>query len=102
VFEVVKLTEEAINEVELGMMNNEYDVRKGKRISFALRLEDLTAYDYWYYSDLISSSNVKVALRGTDYKLVQVTEKKSVIPESNECGLFTLEIPINFVRYDTV
>lgn len=101
VFEVVKLTEEEINDVELEMINNEYDVRKGKRISFALRLEDLTAYDYWYYSDLITSSNVKVALRGTDYKRVQVTEKKSVIPESNECGLFTLEIPINFVRYDT-
>lgn len=102
VFEVVKLTEEAINDVELEMMNNEYDARKGKRISFALKLEDLTAYDYWYYSDLITSSNVKVALRGTNYKRVQVTEKKSVIPESNECGLFTLEIPINFVRYDTL
>lgn len=102
VFEVVKLTEETTNEVSLEMLTNEYDVRKDRRVSFSLRLEGLTAYDYWYYSDLVTSSSVKVSLSGTNYRQVQVTEKKSTIPETSAGKPLTLEIPINYVRYDTL
>ena len=102
VFEVVKLTEETTNEVSLEMITNEYDVRKDRRVSFSLRLEGLTAYDYWYYSDLVTSSSVKVSLSGTNYRQVQVTAKKSTIPETSYGKPLTLEIPINYVRYDTL
>lgn len=102
VFEVVKLTEETTNEVSLEMVTNEYDVRKDRRVSFSLRLEGLTAYDYWYYSDLVTSSSVKVSLSGTNYRRVQVTAKKSTIPETSAGKPLTLEIPINYVRYDTL
>ena len=102
VFEVVKLTEETTNEVALEMITNEYDVRKDRRVSFSLRLEGLTAYDYWYYSDLVTSSSVKVSLSGTNYRQVQVTAKKSTIPETSAGKPLTLEIPINFVKYDTL
>lgn len=102
VFEVVKLTEETTNEVSLEMLTNEYDVRKDRRVSFSLRLEGLTAYDYWYYSDLVTSSSVKVSLSGTNYRQVQVTAKKSTIPETSAGKPLTLEIPINYVRYDTL
>ena len=102
VFEVVKLTEETTNEVSLEMITNEYDVRKDRRVSFSLRLEGLTAYDYWYYSDLVTSSSVKVSLSGTKYSQVQVTTKKSTIPETSSGKPLTLEIPINYVRYDTI
>ena len=102
VFEVVKLTEETTNEVSLEMITNEYDVRKDRRVSFSLRLEGLTAYDYWYYSDLVTSSSVKVSLYGTKYRQVQVTTKKSTIPETSSGKPLTLEIPINYVRYDTI
>lgn len=102
VFEVVKLTEETTNEVSLEMLTNEYDVRKDRRVSFSLRLEGLTAYDYWYYSDLVTSSYVKVSLSGTNYRQVQVTAKKSTIPETSAGKPLTLEIPINFVKYDTL
>lgn len=102
VFEVVKLTEETTNEVSLEMVTNEYDVRKDRRVSFSLRLEGLTAYDYWYYSDLVTSSSVKVSLSGTNYHQVQVTAKKSTIPETSAGKPLTLEIPINYVRYDTL
>lgn len=100
VFEVVKLTEETTNEVSLEMLTNEYDVRKDRRVSFSLRLEGLTAYDYWYYSDLVTSSSVKVSLSGTNYRQVQVTAKKSTIHETSSGKPLTLEIPINYVRYD--
>ena len=102
VFEVVKLTEETTNEVSLEMLTNEYDVRKDRRVSFSLRLDGLTAYDYWYYSDLVTSSSVKVSLSGTNYRQVQVTAKKSTIPETSSGRPLTLEIPINYVRYDTL
>lgn len=102
VFEVVKLTEETTNEVSLEMLTNEYDVRKNRLVSFSLRLEGLTAYDYWYYSDLVTSSSVKVSLSGTNYRQVQVTAKKSTIPETSAGKPLTLEIPINYVRYDTL
>lgn len=102
VFEVVKLTEEATDEVSLEMMTNEYDVRKNRRVSFSLRLEGLTAYDFWYYSDLVTSSSVKVSLSGTNYRQVEVTTKKSTIPETSAGEPLTLEIPINYVRYDTL
>lgn len=102
VFEVVKLTEETTNEVSLETLTNEYDVRKDRRVSFSLRLEGLTAYDYWYYSDLVTSSSVKVSLSGTNYRHVQVTAKKSTIPETSAGKPLTLEIPINYVRYDTL
>lgn len=102
VFEVVKLTEETTNDVSLEMITNEYEVRKDRRVSFSLRLEGLTAYDYWYYSDLVTSSSVKVSLSGTNYRQVQVTAKKSTIPETSAGKPLTLEIPINYVRYDTL
>lgn len=102
VFEVVKLTEEATNEISLETITNEYDVRKDRRVSFSLRLEGLSAYDYWYYSDLVTSSSVKVSLSGTSYRKVQVTAKKSTIPETSAGKPLTLEIPINYVRYDTL
>lgn len=102
VFEVVKLTEETTNEVSLEMVTDEYDVRKDRRVSFSLRLDGLTAYDYWYYSDLVTSSSVKVSLSGTNYRQVQVTAKKITIPETSAGKPLTLEIPINYVRYDTL
>lgn len=102
VFEVVKLTEETTKEVSLEMLTNEYDVRKGRRVSFSLRIEGLTAYDYWYYSDLVTSSSVRVSLSGTAYCQVQVTAERSVIPETSEGKPLTLEIPINYVRYDAI
>lgn len=102
VFEVVKLTEETTNEVSLETLTNEYDVRKNRRVSFSLRLEGLTAFDYWYYSDLVTSSSVKVSLSGTNYRQVQVTAKKSTTPETSAGKPLTLEIPINYVKYDTL
>lgn len=102
VFEVVRLTEETTNEISLETITNEYDVSKDLRISFSLRLDGLTAYDYWYYSDLVTSRSVKVSLSGTNYRKVQVTAKKSTIPETSAGKPLTLEIPINYVRYDTL
>lgn len=102
VFEVVKSTTEYTESVDIETITNQYDQRKNRRDSFTLRLEGLTRYDLWYYSDLITSSQVKVSLDGTYWYQVEVTAKKQTIPETDAGKLNVLEIPINYRKYDTL
>ena len=102
VFEVVKSTTEYTESVDIETITNQYDQRKNRRDSFTLRLEGLTRYDLWYYSDLITSSQVKVSLDGTNWYQVEVTAKKQTIPETDAGKLNVLEIPINYRKYDTL
>lgn len=101
-FEVVKSTTEYTDSVDIETITNQYDQRKNRRDSFTLRLEGLTRYDLWYYSDLITSSQVKVSLDGTNWYQVEVTAKKQTIPETDAGKLNVLEIPINYRKYDTL
>lgn len=103
VFYIVKQTNETDETISLENVQNEYTELKGETDGFTLRLEDLTRYDFWYYSDMIISSNVRVSIDGgaTFYR-VQVTDKKYNVPETNEGRLSTLEIAIKFRKYDTI
>lgn len=101
-FEVIKVTTETTEEVDIATITNEYDPRKNRRDSFTLRLDGLSRYDVWYYSDLITSSSVKVSFNGTTWNQVQVTAKKQTIPETDCGALNVLEIPVNYRRYDTL
>lgn len=102
VFEVVKSTTEYTESVDIETITNQYDKRKNRRDSFTLRLDGLTRYDLWYYSDLITSSQVKVSLDGTNWYQVDVTAEKQTIPETDAGKLNVLEIPINYRKYDTL
>lgn len=103
VFYVSKQTSETADAFTLENLQNEYTEIKGTADSFALRLEDLTRYDLWYYSDLVNSSNVRVSIDGgVTFYSVQVAEKKYTIPDSDEGKLSTLEIVVNFRKYDAV
>ena len=102
VFEVVKSTTEYTESVDIETITNQYDQRKNRRDGFTLRLEGLTRYDLWYYSDLITSSQVRVSLNGTNWYQVEVTAKKQTIPETDAGKLNVLEIPINYRKYDTL
>ena len=80
---------------------NQYDVRKGFEVGFVAALEELTAYDYWYYSDIINSSNVKT-FHNDEWRKVEITTKDVTIPNSSNGGLKRLEIQINFAKYDAI
>lgn len=103
VFYIVKQTNETEETISLENVQNEYTELKGETDGFSLRLEDLTRYDLWYYSDMITSSNVRVSIDGgaTFYR-VQVTDKKYTIPDTDAGRLSTLEIAIKFRKYDTI
>ena len=102
IFEVVKQTAAAEDVISLETIANDWNERKGRLESCTLRLEGLERYDMWYYGDVITSSKVRVTFDGQKWYNVQVKTKNFTLPNSNIGKLGTLEIDINFARYDTI
>lgn len=101
-FEVSKPTTAAANNYSLMPTDNEYVEVKGRVDGMTLRLNDLCAYDLWYYADVITSSKVEVSLDGVNYNQVQVTTKNYTLPDGETKINGKLEIAINWKRYDAV
>ncbi len=70
----------------------------GEEEVFTLRLEHLTAYDVWWYSDLLTSDYVMVtndSLASPTAKLVEVTTKSITIPDGSVKDT-TFEIKVKY------
>lgn len=70
---------------------------KGTRKGLRLHLPQLTAYDYWYYSDIITSSDVRVAVSEIDADFgedtrVKVTTKSATIPNGARVADFDVDV----------
>lgn len=102
VFDISKPTVETGDTVALANILNEWTEIKGRVDGFTLRLENLDRYDLWYYSDLITSSRVRVSIDGVTWYDVHVDESACTLPDSNAGKLSTLEIPVKFRKYDAV
>lgn len=103
VFKVVQQATEAVDEVEMLTADNSYDIRKGRRDSVTLRLDGLNRYDLWYYGDVVTSSFVVVSFDdGTTSYRAEVTTKNIELPANDEGALGSLEITLNYSRYDTL
>lgn len=75
---------------------------KGRKEGFALRLDNLCAYDVWYYADVITSSDVKVSLDGgATWARVEVTNKNITLPNEDATD-GKVEIAINWKEYDPI
>lgn len=101
-FEVRDLEIAAGDVVKLETVNGQYKQAKGRNEGLKLYLENLTAYDYWYYADLITSSRVEVSLDGVTYYEVEVTTKSVTIPNCSEGALNKLEVELNWRKYDEI
>lgn len=101
IWELVKNTISQADKVSLVTLDNSYNEIKGRDEGFSLRLDGLNAYDYWYYSDVITSSDVEVSFDGSIYTKVQVTSKSVTIPDGNATD-GRLEINVNWKHYDAV
>jgi len=101
-FDISKATVETGDNVALANILNEWTEIKGRVDGFTLRLENLDRYDLWYYSDLITSSRVRITIDGLTWYDVHVDESAYTLPESNAGKLSTLEIPVKFRKYDAV
>lgn len=101
-WEVCKQKVSAVDSYSLLPIDNEYIQIKGREDSFSLRLENLSAYDLWYYSDILTSSKVEISFDGgTTYDRVEVTEKSASIPDGDAFN-GKLDVNVNYKRYDAV
>lgn len=101
-FKVVKQATEAVDEVEMLTADNSYDIRKGRRDSVTLRLDGLNRYDLWYYGDVVTSSLVGISFDDEKEYRAEVTTKNIELPANDEGALGSLEITLNYLRYDTL
>lgn len=101
VWERRNVKEETADALELDSLQNEYETRKGIVESFTAYLDDLDAYDFWYYADIVTSSRVEV-LHGGAWLSVDVENKEYQIPNTSAGALEKLEINIKFRKYDTL
>lgn len=101
-FEVVSLKSSIYGTFSLQTLDNSYNVRKGREEAFELLVEGLTAYDLWYYSDILTSSSVKVSFNGVDWYQVEVRGDGQTIPNGDAGEFYKLSIPVNFRRYDAI
>ena len=101
-WEVAEVKHSATDVVELVNIYGGWKSRKGSEVSVVLRLRDLTPYDYWYYCDIITSNDVRVALNEIDKDLddstiVDVVTKSETIQNS---GVKTLEVELKYRKYE--
>ena len=101
-FELRDATQTTDEVIKLETLDGTYNQIKGRTDGFKLYLDELTAYDYWYYADVITSSKVEVSLDGTTWQQVEVTTKSVTIPNTSEGKTNKLEIIVNWRNYDAV
>ena len=85
-----------------GLPINNYQGFAGEEEEFTLRLEHLTAYDVWWYSDLLTSDHVTVAddsFNSPTDKMVEVTTKSITIPDGSANDT-TFEIKVKYKTGD--
>ena len=100
-FEIKKPKSASADAYELLPIDNEYIEIKGRTDKLTLWLDNLDAYDLWYYGDVILSSDVQISLDGgATFDRVQVETKEIETPDFVANG--KLEITVNWKRYDAV
>lgn len=103
VFELVKPKTSVADAYSLEPIDNEYVEIKGRVDGFTLKLDNLSPYDMWYYSDVLTSSKVEVSLdHGATFDRVQVTNKDMTLLTNGNMSNGVLEFNVNWRRYDAV
>lgn len=109
-WEIAGVTDEQDGAIEILHPLNAYDIRMGLTERMTLRIENLNAYDYWYYSDIITSPDVRVAVNSSafvggtimDNAKVAVITKNSKQRDGNAGQFNTLNVDIKYKRYDSI
>lgn len=103
VFELVKPKTSVANAYSLEAIDNEFVEIKGRIDGFTLKLDNLSPYDMWYYSDVLTSSKVEVSFdHGTTFDRVQITNKDLTLLTDSSMPNGVLEFNVNWKRYDAV
>lgn len=112
-FPVVAYINDTDKEVSMLSAGDGYKVRKNATLGLKCRLTGLTAYDCWYYQDMMQSSDVHAICRSRWQNLppfltaIQSTltacQVEGGIPQTPDGnGFFTFEFTIKTKHYDTI
>lgn len=112
-FPVVAYINDTDKEVSMLSAGDGYKVRKNATLGLKCRLTGLTAYDCWYYQDMLQASDVHAICRSRWQNLppfltaiqstlttCQVEGGMPQTPDGN--GFFTFEFTIKMKHYDTI
>lgn len=103
VFELVRPKTSVADAYSLEPIDNEFVEIKGRVDGFTLKLDNLSPYDMWYYSDVLTSSKVEVSLdHGATFDRVQVTNKDMTLLPNGNMSNGVIEFNVNWRRYDAV
>ena len=84
--------------------DNAYKTIKGREDGFTLFLDDLSAYDVWYYSSILTSSYVVLkeidGVTLDEDVVLEIVSKNATLPNGSALG--KLEVQVKFKRYDAV
>lgn len=104
VWEVRGITEKVTGKTNFATIDGSYKQLKGSEAGFKLRLDNLTAFDYWYYADIITSDDVRVWLCAEsnlhnfdDETRVEVSTNDYTLPTPAEKG--ELVVNVNWKKY---
>lgn len=78
-----------------------YSQHQSRKEGLTLRLDNLTPYDYWYYSDLATASEAAVSVDGGEFEFVRINGKGLTIPNGGNKPS-KLEIKIDWREYDVL
>ena len=102
-WEVREHKQQTGEQVAIETVTNDYDVRKGREDALTLRLDGLTAFDVWYYGDIVSSSQVRLSLDGgSTWQQVKVESEDVTVPNGDGGELQELKINVTYAEYDAV
>lgn len=101
--EVRDVTDTTAESYSLRTIDGSFTTHKGTGQSFKLHLDELTAYDAWYYGTIITSSNVEVSFDdGGTWQRVDVTTKKLTQP-NGDCGrLAKINIDVTYSKHSAL
>lgn len=104
-FEVRDIKTTSIDSVNLATRFNDYAARKGYEESFILHIDGLNKYDYWYYCDILTSNDVRVAVNEADADFGEDTRVQILtdgLTQKNADGFYSLDIEVKYKKYDRV
>lgn len=103
----IKQVKKTATSRELMPQGDEYLQQRGIDISFVAYIEGLNAYDYAYYADIITSSDIHCLINEGDNlddeeSRVAVSTDGYTALDGNSGELHNLEVEIKFRHYDTI
>ena len=102
--EIRDIERSTVDSTELQHVVNEFRMVSGCEISGTLHFENLTTYDYWYYSLICQSQDVRLGLGQAitttapdEYQQVKITTKS--VTQPNGLGRHTLDIDFTALQF---